>query len=392
MKFLTPLPLSEIAQAINATQVVGSATINATGINEIHKVEKGDITFVDVEKYYQKAFRSAASIIIINQEITAPEGKTLLVCEQPFEAYNLLVKKHRPFRPLNSLISPSAHIHPSAIIEPNVIIGPNVRIGKRSYIQANVTIREYTNIGDQVVIQSGSIIGADAFYFHKKEKSYKKWRSGGRVIIEDQVDIGPGCTICKGVSGDTIIGTGTKLDAQIHIGHGVEIGQNCLLAAQVGIGGKTVIGDEVILYGQVGIAPRLKIANKVTVLAKSGVSKNLKAATTYFGYPAREVSLQYKALAALRMLPDLLKTKTLLLLFFGFIVALSACVEHDNKLLLADKKAIDTLTANTIRSIEPMLDSLCISNKDSIKKIAIDSILLARKKQEERLRNREIKR
>ena len=390
MKFSTPISLAEIVQAINPSQIIGSTTITVTGINEIHKVAMGDITFVDVEKYYQKAFLSAASIIIINQETTAPEGKTLLVCDQPFEAYNQLVKKHRPFRPLNSLINPSAHIHPSAIIEPNVIIGPNVRIGKRSYIQSNVTIREYTNIGDQVIIQSGSTIGTDAFYFHKKEKNYEKWRSGGRVIIEDQVDIGPSCTICKGVSGDTIIGAGTKLDAQVHIGHGVEIGQNCLLAAQVGIGGKTIIGDEVILYGQVGIAPRLKIADKVTVLAKSGVSKNLKTATTYFGYPAREVSLQYKALAALRMLPNLLKTKSLLLLFIGFILALSSCGESGNKLLRADKKAIDTLTANALRSIEPMLDSLCIYNKDSIQKVAIDSILLARKKQEERLRSREV--
>ena len=110
MKFPTPLSLSEIAQAINARQVIGTTTTTATGINEIHKVEAGDITFVDVERYYQKAFLSAASIIIINQEVTAPEGKILLVCDQPFEAYNLLVKKHRPFRPLNSLINPSAHI------------------------------------------------------------------------------------------------------------------------------------------------------------------------------------------------------------------------------------------------------------------------------------------
>ncbi len=389
MKFSKPLILSEIAQLINATHIVGSTTIIATGINEIHKVEAGDITFVDVEKYYQKALHSSASIIIINQAVDAPEGKTLLVCDQPFEAYNLLVKKHRPFRALNSMISPSAHIHPSAIIEPNVIIGANVHIGKRSYIQANVTIREYTNIGDQVIIQSGSVIGADAFYFHKKEKNYEKWRSGGRVIIEDHVDIGPSCTICKGVSGDTIIGAGTKLDAQVHIGHGVEIGQNCLLAAQVGIGGKTIIGNEVTLYGQVGIAPRLKIADKVIVLAKSGVSKNLRAATTYFGYPAREVSLQYKALAALRMLPDLLKKQALFLIFLSFSIAFSACGPPENKLLRADKKAIDTLTTNALRSLEPILDSLCNHNKDSIKQVAIDSILLARKKQEERLRGRE---
>ena len=134
-------------------------------------------------------------------------------------------------------------------------------------------IRAYTKIGDHVTIQSGTVIGSDAFYFQKKEEGYKKWTSGGEVIIEDKVEIGPNCTICKGVSGSTIIGTGTKLDGQVHIGHGVEIGTNCLLAAQVGIGGKAIIGNEVTIYGQVGIAPRLVIDDKVIILAKSGVSK-----------------------------------------------------------------------------------------------------------------------
>lgn len=387
MKFSKAITIDTLTQWVQASKVIGDRSIPATGINEIHKVIKGDITFVDVEKYYAKALQSAASIILIDKEVEAPLGKTLLVCENPFEAYNRIVKKYRPFRPLDNTIHPSAFIHPSAIIEPNVTIGPNVRIGKNSYIQSQVVIREYTKIGNGVIIQSGTVVGSDAFYFQKKEDGFKKWKSGGEVIIEDRVDIGPNCTICKGVSGSTIIGVGTKLDGQVHIGHGVEIGNHCLLAAQVGIGGKTIIGNEVTIYGQVGIAPRLIVEDKVVILAKSGVSKNLKAGTTYFGYPAREVSLQYKALAALRLLPDLMKKiQGSLLLLVCLLLSFSACKEPEIKLTRADKKAIDTLTTNQLKLERLLQDSLCEIRRDSIIQKAVDSILIARKKQEERLR------
>lgn len=303
MKFPQPIAVTEIAKQINA-EILGDRTVMATGINEIHQVEEGDITFVDVKKYFEKSLKSAASIIILNERVAPPEGKTLLICEDPFEAYNQLVLSHRPVQPLRKPVSDTAQIDPSAIIEPHVAIGPHVVIGKNCFIQANVTIAEHTIIGDNVTIQSGSAIGTDAFYFKRTAEGYQRWRSGGRVLIKDKVDIGSGCTINKGVSGDTIIGAGTKLDCQVHVGHDVVIGERCLIAAQVGIGGNTRIGDEVILYGQVGIAQNLKIGNKVVILAKSGVSKNLEEGKTYFGYPAGEARSMYRELAALRHLPD----------------------------------------------------------------------------------------
>ena len=112
-----------------------------------------------------------------------------------------------------------AEIHSSAIIEPNVVIGPYVKIGANSHIMANVTIAEHTLIGEEVIVQPGAIIGTEAFYFKRTAEGFFKWRSGGRVILEDRVDVGAGCTINKGVSGDTLIGAGTKLDSQVHIGH-----------------------------------------------------------------------------------------------------------------------------------------------------------------------------
>jgi len=265
MKFKTAIPVTKIAKQINAT-IIGNSDLRATGINEIHKVKNGDITFVDVEKYFDKSLNSAASIIILNKQVSCPPGKALLVCEAPFEAYNQIVLEHRPYVPLTNNRGQNIDIHSSTIIEPNVIIGPHVKIGKNCHIQANVTVAEHSIIGNNVIIQSGSVIGTEAFYFKRYPDHYKKWRSGGRVIIEDNV-----------------------------------------FAAQVGIGGKTIVEDEVVLYGQVGIAQNLHIGKKAIVLAKSGVSKSLEGGKVYFGTPAEEARGKYKELAALRQLPDFLK-------------------------------------------------------------------------------------
>ncbi|RMG80862.1 MAG: UDP-3-O-(3-hydroxymyristoyl)glucosamine N-acyltransferase [Bacteroidetes bacterium] len=304
MKFPNPVPIEEIARKINA-RIIGDASSVATGINEIHKVEPGDITFSDLPKYFKKVLGSAATFIILNQETECPPGKVLLICDEPFEAYNQLIAEYRPFRPLRDTLDPSAEIHPTAIIEPGVIIGPNVKIGANTVVKANVVIREYTYIGQNVEIQSGTVIGSDAFYFKKNDDgSYKKWCSGGRVIIEDDVQIGASCSICRGVSGDTIIGKGTKIDCQVHIGHGAVVGKNCIIAGQVGIGGKAIIGDNVILYGQAGLAPRVKVGEGAVISAQSGVSKTIQGGKVYFGTPADEIRTKQRELAALRHLPD----------------------------------------------------------------------------------------
>ena len=306
MKFPTPIPVIELAKKYGAT-LHGNKELMATGINEIHKVQPGDITFSDHPKYFKKSLDSAATIILLNESVECPKGKAILICDQPFEIYNKLIKKYAPTRHLSTAIDPTAQIHPSAILELNVIIGPLVNIGAYSYIQSNVTIKGPATIGSHVNIQPGTVIGAEAFYFKKKLDHYKKWQTGGRVIIEDRVDIGPGCTICRGVSGDTVIGEGSKLDGQVHIGHGAVIGKNCLLAAQVGIGGKTILENDVVCYGQVGIAQNIVIGQGAVIAAKSGVSKSLPGGKTYFGIPAEPLRKHHKKLAALRQLPELMK-------------------------------------------------------------------------------------
>ena len=303
MKFSAPIPVEELAASLGA-RLIGDTSLQATGINEIHQVQPGDITFVDHPKYYKKSLQSQAAIVLIDQEVNCPQGKALLVCDNPFDAYNSIVLKHRPIQPLTAAVSESADIHPTAVIEPNAIIGPHVVIGANCRIHAQAVIHEHSILGEGVEVQSGALIGSDAFYFKKTEAGYTPWRSGGRVVIEDGVRISAGCTINKGVSGDTVIGAGSMLDCQVHIGHDVVVGKQCLFAAQVGIGGNTVVEDEVVMYGQVGIAQNLRIGAKAMILAKSGVSKDLEGGKVYFGYPAKEARTAYKELAALRHLPE----------------------------------------------------------------------------------------
>ncbi len=302
MQFPNPIPVRELARQYNA-QIIGDDNLLATGINEIHKVSVGDIAFSDVKKYFDKTLNSAATVILLNEPTECPPGKVILVVEQPFEVYDDIIRSYRPFEALTAARHPGAVVHPTAIIEHGVILANHVHIGANTIIGANTVVHEYSIIGDHVVIGANCAIGCDAFYFKKTtEGTFTPWRSGGRTIIHDHVHIGAGCTISKGVSGDTVIGKGSKLDCQIHIGHGAVIGENCLFAAQVGIGGKTIVEDNVVLYGQVGIAQALNIGKGAVVLAKSGVSKSLEGGKTYFGIPAEEVRTKYRELAALRQL------------------------------------------------------------------------------------------
>ncbi len=302
MKFPKPIPVRELARRFGA-QLIGDENLFARGINEIHRVEEGDIAFSDVPKYFQRTLNSPASVILLNAPAPCPPGKAILVVDNPFEVYDTLVREHRPFEPSITPISHLAQIHPTAIIEPGVVIAAHAVVGAHSYIQANTYVGEYTLIGAHVNIGPNCIIGSDAFYFKKhSDGSYQKWRSGGRVIIEDHVDIGAGCTVNKGVSSDTVIGRGSKLDCQIHIGHDVVVGKNCLFAAQVGIGGASIIEDNVVLYGQVGVIQAVRIGQGAVVLAGSGVSKSLEGGKTYFGSPAEEMRVKYRELATLRLL------------------------------------------------------------------------------------------
>ncbi len=307
MKFPSPVSVRWIAELIGAS-VIGDKNGQATGINELHKVEPGDLVFVDHPKYYDKCIYSSADFIIINKQTAVPEDKTLLLVDQPFEAYTKIIKHFRPFEPAVKAISDSALIGGNSIVYPNVFIGHHVSIGTNCIIYPNVTIMDHCIIGNNVTIEAGTVIGSDAFYYNTKrdrEVWYKKMISCGRVIIEDDVEIGAGCTIVRGVSHDTIIGRGTKLDNMVHVGHDTIVGKNCLFAAQVAIAGAVIIGNGVTLWGQVGVSKTLTIGDNAVVMAQSGTSHNLEAGKSYFGSPVEDARQKMKELVWIKRIPEM---------------------------------------------------------------------------------------
>ncbi|MFN0188814.1 MAG: UDP-3-O-(3-hydroxymyristoyl)glucosamine N-acyltransferase [Bacteroidia bacterium] len=304
MKLTPSFTLAAIADMVNG-RVIGDPQAMITGINEIHRVEAGDLTFVDHPKYYDKALQSAATFVLINKEVEAPAGKGLIFSDDPFRDYVYLTRKFMPFVPSSSAIDPSAKIGKGTVIQPNVSIGPNVVIGENCIIHSGVVIYSHCVLGDHVIVHANSVLGADAFYFKRRPDFYDKMHSCGRVVLHDHVEIGACCTIDRGVSSDTIIGKGTKLDNHIQIGHDTVIGKNCLFASHVGVAGCVNIEDEVILWGQVGCQKDLTIGKGAIVLGQSGIAKSIKGGQVYFGSPVKEAREKMKELAMMNRLPEL---------------------------------------------------------------------------------------
>ncbi|QBN17545.1 UDP-3-O-(3-hydroxymyristoyl)glucosamine N-acyltransferase [Flavobacterium nackdongense] len=305
MKFNTTHTLKEIATIINS-EFVGDENFLISGMNEIHVVESGDIVFVDHPKYYDKALNSAATTILINKKVDCPEGKALLISDDPFRDFNTLTKHFKPFQFAAVAISASATIGAGTIIQPNCFIGNQVEIGKNCLIHPNVTIYDHTIIGDNVIIHAGTILGADAFYYKKRPDGFDQLISGGRVVIKDNVGIGALCTIDKGVTGDTTIGEGTKIDNQVHVGHDTVIGKKCLIASQTGIAGCVIIEDEVTIWGQVGTASGITIGKKAVIMGQTGVTKSVEGGKSYFGTPIEESREKLKQLANIKKIPEIL--------------------------------------------------------------------------------------
>ncbi len=305
MKFPKPHTLKQIAKLVDC-DFVGDENFPVLGMNEIHVVTPGDIVFVDHPKYYNKALNSAATIILINKEVECPKGKALLISDDPFRDFNKLTNYFKPFIASQSSVSDSAIIGKNTVIQPNCFIGHNVVIGDNCIIHSNVSIYDDAVIGNHVTIHSGTVLGANAFYYKKRPEGYDRLKSCGRVVIENHVDLGALCTIDRGVTGDTIIREGSKLDNQIQIGHDTVVGKNCLIASQVGIAGCVIIENDVTIWGQVGCTSGITIGEKAVVHAQAGISKSLEGHKTYWGTPAQEARIELKEMASIKQIPNIL--------------------------------------------------------------------------------------
>ena len=285
MTFKSPQSLKTIAELINA-KFIGDENFQVFGTNEIHRVKAGEIVFVNHPKYYDKALNSDATIILIDKEVDCPEGKALLVSDDPFRDFNKINEHYQGIQTFETT-NQNLKIGENCKIHPSVIIGNDVTIGNNCMIFPNVVIGDRTVIGNNCIIQSGTVLGGDAFYYNKNAEGYRKMLSVGNVILEDHVEIGNLCTIDRGVTDSTIIGAGSILDNQIQIGHDTVIGKKVLIASQTGIAGCCIIEDEVTIWGQVGIASGVTIESGTVLLAQVGVNRSLSKGT-YFGPIAEE--------------------------------------------------------------------------------------------------------
>ncbi len=286
MTFKSPQTLKTIAELIGA-KYVGDENFQIFGTNEIHRVKKGEIVFVNHPKYYDKALHSEATIILIDKEVACPEGKALLVSDDPFRDFNKINDHFTGIQTFettgnNLSIGENCKIHPS------VIIGNDVTIGNNCMIFPNVVIGDRTVIGNNCIIQSGTVLGGDAFYYNKNAEGYRKMLSVGNVILEDHVEIGVNCSIDRGVTDSTIIKKGSKLDNLIQIGHDTVLGERTLVASGAMIAGCCIIEDDVQIWGQVGMASGKRVGKGAVLLGKTGVNRDLEGGKTYFGSLAEE--------------------------------------------------------------------------------------------------------
>ena len=320
--------LKEISRLIGG-KVIGNENVVVNGIAPIEEAKEGDITFCFNARYIPYYKKTRASAVIITPSIPF-NGKPVIVTENPYSALTTLLnslkekQKKKGIHPA-AVISPKAELEEDvyvgayAVIEegakigrnsfiaPYCYIGKDVTLDKEVYLYPRVTLNEGTKIGKNVIIHSGTVIGSDGFgYYREKEKIYKIPHVGG-VIIEDEVEIGANVTIDRGTIGNTIIGSGTKIDNLVQIAHNVVIGENCLIVAEVGIGGSVKIGDRVILAGQVAVCDHVKIGDGVKVLARSVVTKDIPPNLTVSGFPARDHREEKRIKAALSRIPKLLK-------------------------------------------------------------------------------------
>lgn len=326
------MKLSELAELTGA-RVEGPGDVEIHGAAGLDEATGGQVTFLANPRYTPRVNTTNASAIYLSEDAQTEREIAILRVKDPYLAYTRALRIFHPEPELQPHIHPSAVIDPSArvashvaigacavigrdveiaegvCIHPNVTIYDDVTIGKDSTIHSGTAIRERTVIGERVVIHNNSVIGCDGFGYAKDEqKRWLKIPQTGRVVIEDDVEIGAGTTIDRASVGESRIGRGTKLDNLVQIGHSCTVGEDSLLCAQVGLAGSSHIGNRVILAGQAGVAGHLTIGDDVVLTAKSATSHNIPAGKVISGIPAFDNRDWLRSTAAFRRLGEMQRT------------------------------------------------------------------------------------
>jgi UDP-3-O-[3-hydroxymyristoyl] glucosamine N-acyltransferase len=322
--------LEELARHVGA-ELVGDGEVLITGVNGIREAGPGEITFLSNPRYARYLETTRASAVIVGKPV-AKARTSLLVVSQPYAAFLKVLELFAARRPRPAPgIHPTAVVHESArlghgvhvgahvVIEEGVVIGDGCivmagsyigrgcRLGENCLLYPRVVLREETEVGDRVIIHSGAVIGDDGFGFLAEGEGYHKIPQLGRVVLEDDVEVGANTTIDRATVGETRVGRGTRIDNLVQIAHNVTIGENSILCAQVGISGSTQVGRHVTLAGQVGIVGHIRIGDGVRVGAQGGVTKSIPPGQEVSGYPALPHHLARRIYAAMRQLPEALR-------------------------------------------------------------------------------------
>ncbi len=322
--------LRELAELVEG-KIEGNGSVKVKRVAKVEEAKKGDITLAVSEKFLHKAHQSQASAVIVPLGVK-DFSKPVIQVKNPRLAFAQILELFAPQPPRLSGIHSTALIGFNVEMGKGITVGPytvlrdgvrladnihissgvylgnNVKIGKGSFIHPRVTILDDTIVGEKVIIHSGTVIGSDGFGFAKKEDgSYYKIPQVGRVVIEDEVEIGANVAIDRATIGETRIGSGCKIDNLVHIAHNVTLGRNVAIVGLVGISGSSTIGDGVILAGQAGVTDHVSIGNNTIVAAKSGVTKNIGPNQFVSGFPARLHSKQKRVKAIINRLPRLLE-------------------------------------------------------------------------------------
>lgn len=323
-----PFTLRELADIANARLVTGKSSDKPlSDVAPLSQAQDDDVSFLDNKLYVPEFTASSAGACIVRPEYEeqAPGGMSLLITDEPYHAYARVASAFYPVSRQDSSIHPSAHVAKSAVLGDNVHIGPNavisdnaeigagseiaanttiypgVRIGDNCRIFSNVTL-QYCQIGDRVIIHPGVRIGQDGFGFAMGANGHLKVPQLGRVLIQDDVEIGANSTIDRGTGPDTVIGAGSKIDNLVQIGHNACLGAGCVVVAQVGISGSTQLGNFVVLGGQVGIAGHLTIGDGAQIAAQSGIINNVEPGVKMGGTPAQPMKQWLRSMSAVRQL------------------------------------------------------------------------------------------
>jgi UDP-3-O-[3-hydroxymyristoyl] glucosamine N-acyltransferase len=293
------MKLSEICKFL---KIECNEDIEISGINTLADAKSDEISFLENPKYEKFLKDTKAAAVLIRKEDAnkLPKGVIALITDEPYLKLALLTKlfAKNPWEDGGYQVAFTAKVHPSvqfgkgarvgrgSIIMPGCVIGPDVEIGENCVIYPNVTIYRDTIIGKNVIIHSGSVIGSDGFgYAHTKDGKHVKIYHLGRVVIEDNVEIGANTTIDRAVFSETRIKKGSIIDNLVQIAHNCEVGEYCILTGQVGLAGSTKLGRNVVMGGQSATAGHLEIAPFTTIAARGGVSKSVKEPGVYSGFP-----------------------------------------------------------------------------------------------------------